>query len=232
MPMWSKRWISRVAEWLVIVLVPVLLVGMAVRILLTDQYLRFEYGRPHFPEDVYGFTLEERLYHALLAVEYLVGNHDAGFLAGQVFAAGASVYNERELQHMRDVQVVVVAVLCLFVFLLFVFLGLVLCLLMNLTTRNILHSGLIRGAMLTLGLIGALVLVAALSWDTFFVQFHQVFFEEGTWRFAYSDTLIRLFPEQFWFDAALAIGLLTAAGALSLLAFAWFWKPRQPAGTE
>jgi integral membrane protein (TIGR01906 family) len=58
---------------------------------------------------------------------------------------------------------------------------------------------------------------AVVAWDTFFTAFHQLFFAGGTWVFAYSDTLIRLFPEQFWFDAALTVGGLTLLGALALL---------------
>jgi integral membrane protein (TIGR01906 family) len=57
------------------------------------------------------------------------------------------------------------------------------------------------------------VIIAALSWDTFFTSFHSIFFASGTWQFEYSDTLIRLFPEQFWFDAAVTIGALTILGA-------------------
>jgi uncharacterized membrane protein len=44
-----------------------------------------------------------------------------------------------------------------------------------------------------------------------------MFFAQGTWQFLYSDTLIRMFPEQFWFDAALVIGTLTSLGAIVIL---------------
>jgi uncharacterized membrane protein len=46
-----------------------------------------------------------------------------------------------------------------------------------------------------------------------FVGFHQVFFDAGTWTFAYSDTLIRLFPERFWQVAFGAVALGTGAMA-------------------
>ena len=65
------------------------------------------------------------------------------------------------------------------------------------------------------GLISALLLAAAivfvlLSWRTFFVTFHNIFFPPGTWTFGYESGLIRLFPDQFWFDA----GLLLVGGSL------------------
>jgi integral membrane protein (TIGR01906 family) len=93
--------------------------------------------------------------------------------------------------------------------------------------RVILQQALMTGSILTLSLIGAIVLVAIVAWNTFFDAFHDVFFESGTWRFNYSDTLIRLFPEQFWFDAALAVGVLTTAGALLLLLFTWHWGSKE-----
>ncbi len=217
---------------MIVVLVPLVLVGASVRMLLTDVYLRFEYGRSGFPADMFGFTAEERLEWASQAVEYLVMNQPLEYLAGQTFESGLAVYNERELRHMVDVQGVVVVVLRLFLIGVVFFGLLCVVLFVNLTTRNILRDGLLRGSILTLGLILTLVLIAVLSWNTFFVQFHQLFFEDGTWRFDYSDTLIRLFPEQFWFDAALTIGVLTATGALGILLFTWLWRPNQAAGAE
>jgi integral membrane protein (TIGR01906 family) len=70
----------------------------------------------------------------------------------------------------------------------------------------------------------AVVLAAILSWDVFFTGFHTLFFQSDTWYFAYSDTLIRLFPEQFWFDAALLIGGLAIIEALVVIAFTIRWR--------
>ena len=47
------------------------------------------------------------------------------------------------------------------------------------------------------------------AWPIFFVQFHELLFPPGTWTFAYSDSLIRLFPEQFWFDIGVLISGVT-----------------------
>jgi integral membrane protein (TIGR01906 family) len=55
-----------------------------------------------------------------------------------------------------------------------------------------------------------------IGFSVFFVFFHQIFFESGTWVFRFSDTLIRLFPERFWRDTFIAIGLLSIAGGLVL----------------
>jgi uncharacterized membrane protein len=49
-----------------------------------------------------------------------------------------------------------------------------------------------------------------------FVAFHQIFFTSGSWTFNTSDTLIRHFPEHFWYDAALTISGLSLAGGLAI----------------
>ena len=61
--------------------------------------------------------------------------------------------------------------------------------------------------------IGVVIVLAVVGWNVFFTGFHTLLFEDGTWYFLTSDTLIRLFPEQFWFDAALTVGALAVVGA-------------------
>ena len=65
-------------------------------------------------------------------------------------------------------------------------------------------------------MLGALLLLMALSFDFIFTEFHHLFFEGDSWLFLYSDTLIRLFPERFWMDAFIIVGLFTLAGGLGL----------------
>ena len=56
--------------------------------------------------------------------------------------------------------------------------------------------------------------VILLGFDGFFVRFHEVFFAGDTWRFNNADTLIRIYPEQFWQDVSrLAAAIAVAAGA-------------------
>jgi integral membrane protein (TIGR01906 family) len=74
----------------------------------------------------------------------------------------------------------------------------------------------VRGGWLTVVLVGVIVSAVVIGFGVFFVFFHEVFFDPGTWIFRYSDTLIRLFPERFWRDAFLAIGGLSLAGGLIL----------------
>jgi integral membrane protein (TIGR01906 family) len=202
---------------------PVLLVLIGVRLVMTPLFLSFEYQRAGFPADFYGFTTEDRLQYAPYALDYLLNGEDIDYLGNLTFPDGTPLYNERELRHMHDVKIVTQAAFGLALILGAAALAATVYLARRRDLRPVLAGSLLAGALLTLGVIAGIVAIAVANWDFFFSRFHQIFFEGDTWTFAYSDTLIRLFPEQFWFDAALAIGLLTVIGSLVALAAAWRW---------
>src|SRR5215216_4622076 len=91
-------------SWLVSILVPLALIGLGLRILLTPLFLRVEYNMPYFPPDEYGFTKEDRLKWAPYALDYLVNSADISYLGDLKFDDGSPLYNERELSHMDDVK--------------------------------------------------------------------------------------------------------------------------------
>lgn len=201
--------------WLVMVCVPVVLVLGSVRLVMMPWFLQFEYTRPGFPADMYGFTVEDRLKYGPVAIEYMLSDADISLLRDLDFGDTGAGYTERELGHMVDVKNVTRAA---FTVLAVVVVILAASLAALWRTPTLLFAGLRYGALLTLSAIIAVVLSAVVAWDFFFTLFHQLFFSEGTWIFLYSDTLIRLYPEQFWFDAALTVGGLTVLGALVLFA--------------
>lgn len=87
-----------------------------------------------------------------------------------------------------------------------------------------LASSLQTGGLLTAGLVLGIGLMAVFGWQLWFEIFHRFFFQPGYWLFAYSDTLIRLFPVQFWFDITLFISALSLIGAGLLVFYGWRWK--------
>jgi integral membrane protein (TIGR01906 family) len=199
--------------------VPLLLVMGAARLVMFPLYLQLEYQRPGFPVDTYGFTVEDRLRYAPLAIDYLLNGEDVGFLEALTFPDGAPLYNERELIHMHDVKLVITAAFATALTL--GVLSFIAGIILWRTARLELYRALFDGAALTIGLIVGIIALAVLSWDFFFTQFHNLFFADGTWIFLYSDTLIRLFPEQFWFDTAVVIGAMAVSGAALLIALTW-----------
>lgn len=213
--------LKSLAQVFIVIALPIFLVLTNVRLLTGGTYLRYEYGKPSFPEPL-GFTAKERMAFARASVDYLLT--DLGIEALRELAdEHGPIYNERELRHMEDVKV-----LTRKAFPLQVIWGLLLVALVGVMVyqggeiRRAVLRGLIGGAVLTWVVFVGLTLLVALNFNWFFTQFHLIFFAGDTWLFSATDTLIRLFPPQFWFDASLLVGLLTLIQAAVLGGGAWF----------
>ncbi len=214
--------LATVLSWIAALAVPVALIGLAVRLVLVPAFVQVEYRVPGFPPDDYGFTTQQRIHWATYAWDYLVNSADISYLGNLKFDDGQPLYNERELSHMQDVKRVVQGTFRAW------YVSLAILALIGLwgwrTGRTgTFRRGLNRGGWLTVGfaaLIGSIVLVGMLMdpdvfWN-FFAWFHSLFFQGNSWIFAYSDTLIRLFPIRFWQDTFLAAAIIVLAGGLAL----------------
>ena len=218
-----------ILSWVITLLIPITLVLISVRLLITPVFVQIEYNTPAFPADTYGFTKQDRLHWSIIAIQYLLNSADISFLADLHFPEGevapfqscqfmddcTRLYNHRELKHMVDVKSVVKIALNV----LYASLILVICLGVWAYFGGWIaeyRHGVLRGGWLTVGLIVAILLFVGIAFGMIFVLFHNIFFEAGTWTFYYSDTLIRLFPERFWRDTFIAIGLLAGGSGLAL----------------
>jgi integral membrane protein (TIGR01906 family) len=199
---------------LIIVLIPLLLVLGSVRLLVTDQFLAYEYSKGSFPSDPFGFDRSQRIEYAGSNFRFVRENKPIEFLADQRLGE-APLYNSRELKHMQDVQDVYQVAWRVLQLSLGLFALAILFFIRRRETWPELGKALITGGLLTTGLIAVIGLLAVVAWQTWFIIFHQIFFEVGTWSFELSDTLIRLFPEKFWFDSALTISGISLAGGLA-----------------
>ena len=94
------------------------------------------------------------------------------------------------------------------------------------------RRGLFAGSIITLVIIIGLGALAALGWEQFFTEFHRIFFANGTWTFSLQDTLIRLFPGQFWVDAGIVIGALVLLASLLTLILTWPTRKRRGLAKE
>ena len=208
--------------------IPLMLAMIAARLLLSDSFLRFEYRRPGFPSDMYGLSLEDRLEYGPYAINYLFNGESIDYLAalrlpgdkcGPMYAGGpdCSLFSARELKHMEDVKTLATLAFSA------AFIGALLAgasiILSGFTggLRSDVLIGIRRGCHLTLLLIGCLALLSIAAWDKAFDMFHKLFFADGSWRFPFSDSLIRLYPEQLFFDAAMFIAVFSAFGAALIL---------------
>ena len=202
-------------SWLVTLLTPVLLLGLALRIMLAPWFLHLEYRLPYFPADEYGFTTEDRLRWAPFALDYLINDAAISYLGDLQFDDGTPLYNPRELSHMQDVQRVTQGALRGWMTAAAVA-GLLALWAWRAHWMPDYLRGLQRGGWLMLGLAAAIALFASVAFWQFFTAFHALFFKGDTWLFEYSDTLIRLFPLQFWQDVFIWVALIVVGGALAL----------------
>jgi len=209
-----------------VIALPAFLVLTSVRVVMSQAFLRLEYNRPGFPADPFGFTRADRLKYAPYAVRYLLNNAGISYLGNLTFDNGSPLFTDRELQHMHDVKHVTRVAFRVHAILGLALVAAVLVLPWRRDTLRALWRGLSGGAILAISLIAALVILALTAWNFFFDNFHRVLFKGDSWEFSTSDTLIRLFPQQFWFDAALSIGFLTLLGATLIITGTRYWERR------
>lgn len=80
---------------------------------------------------------------------------------------------------------------------------------------------LLGGAAIVGGLALAIAIAFAVAFEPTFLAFHAIFFPPGTYLFPPDSQLIRLFPEPFWYDAALAAGIAVVASATVVSVAGW-----------
>ena len=210
---------------------PILVVN-AFRLLATGTFVRAELGRDGFPPDGYGFTTDQRKELALLGLRSIEPGSDGIVLLERArLPNGSPAFGFRELTHMRDVRrlfgialrgqliaLVVIAALAL---------GLA-----RTRFRLVVPLGLLAGAVATLAIAVLAVPLILLGFDGFFVRFHEIFFSGDSWRFNNADTLIRIYPEQFWQDVSRLAAGIAVAQAVVLVPLAWWWHRAARRGLE
>ncbi|SDW09092.1 integral membrane protein TIGR01906 [Arthrobacter sp. cf158] len=221
----------RVFQVLLAVFFPVVLLVLAVRAVTSPLFLWVEYNRPGFPGDGYGFSTDDRMTYGSYAVDYLSNWAGPRYLGGLVNQDGAKLFKDSEVAHMADVKLVILS--SFGAGLLLIILSIIAIIYLRKRSSGGVRRGLFAGSIVTLVIIIGLAVLAALSWQQFFTEFHRIFFANGTWTFSLEDTLIRLFPGQFWVDAGIVIGALVFLAATLTFIFTWPTKRRRGvAGTE
>jgi integral membrane protein (TIGR01906 family) len=89
--------------------------------------------------------------------------------------------------------------------------------------RHDLALGAEWGGGVTVGLLCFLGMFAVTSFNWFFTTFHEIFFPQGNWQFPPGDHMITLFPDGFWSDVTLLVGLVTLGLAVIVWAIGFLW---------
>ncbi|MDO5753370.1 TIGR01906 family membrane protein [Arthrobacter sp.] len=226
----TKPVLTRVFQVLIAVFYPIVLLVLSIRLVTSSVFLWIEYHRPGFPADMFGFTTDDRVTYGSYTVDYLLNFASPRYLGDLVNTLGKPLFLDREVGHMADVKsVIVVAFLTGLVLAIVMVIGMVY---LRRRSQGGIRRGLFAGSIATLALIIVLGVFAVTGWEAFFTEFHRIFFAAGTWTFYTDDTLIRLFPSQFWMDAGIFIGAFVLVVASLTLAFTWPTKDRRQAVTK
>lgn len=226
----------RVMQVLLAICFPLVLLILAVRAVTSPLFLWVEYNRPGFPGDGYGFSTDDRMTYGSYAVDYLSNWAGPRYLGDLVHRSGDKLFKDGEVSHMADVKLVILSTFGAGVLLLL--LSLIAILYLRKRSKGGVRRGLFAGSIITLVLILGLGTLAFLGWQQFFTEFHRIFFADGSWTFSLDDTLIRLFPGQFWIDAGIVIAGLVLLTALVTLILTWPTRrrrglaPKEPAADQ
>ena len=212
----------------VTLVVPAILAVNGIRLVTNERYVEAVYDYGGVPDDRYGLGSATRERLALVGLESIQPSSEGISLLRQArLPNGDAAFNGRELAHMEDVRTAVsrayrfqlIAVAAIVV------LG-VLFALLGSSLRALVPVALARGAVLTVVVAVVVGVLASTSYSAFEEPFHWVFFEGETWRFEETDTLRRLYPDRFWLDTAVVIGVLCTLQAILLFVAARFWARR------
>ena len=171
----------------------------------------------HFapPEDTH-LPAEEYAPVVDMITSYLKGGNNAFQHLYAVNGTEYAAFNQKEQQHMADVQDLFR--LCRFV----AWLGWGVVLFGGLAARRKLAWCTFRRTLLAiLAAVGVVIFLACIDFDSLFILFHKIAFTNDLWLLnPQTDLLIRLMPIEFFISYAAIIGGLWLLGMFGLLVFA------------
>ncbi|HEY3522769.1 MAG TPA: DUF1461 domain-containing protein [Candidatus Limnocylindrales bacterium] len=203
----GRRPLALVGGLAVAVATALALVALAVPLFLNPVWVGFEQERSR-ADAFTGYSLPEL--HAVtgsLLHDLVVG--PGAFDATD--ASGRPVLSERERAHLRDVRAVFGVALAVAVA------SVAIVMVGGIVGRS--RPGFWRAVRLGAGglavAVVALGAVALVAFDAAFELFHRLFFAAGSYTFdPRTDRLVQLFPDQFWSETTILLGLV-------LLLLAW-----------
>ncbi|MFW0155482.1 TIGR01906 family membrane protein [Rothia sp. P6271] len=199
--------------------VPLLTFFLSLKLVASSTFLWIEYHRTAFPKDRYGFDTQDRLTYGNYGLDYIFNLAPASYLSSIKNLEGKKLFLDSEVQHMTDVKHLM---LTLTVLAIMSIISALLCArTLSLRAPGIIRRSIWYGNLFTALILAVLAIIAITGWDVFFTQFHHIFFPQGNWQFRESDTLIRLYPPQFWVDAALVFCTLCLSTIAALAAITW-----------
>lgn len=189
-----------------------------------DVY-RYEYEKYDVLSDL-DMNMDDVMYVTHEMMDYLRGKGDTLSVMTTVEGQEQDFFNEQDRFHMGEVRDLFIGGLnirfgaCV---------AAVLCILFLITTRADIKKIIPRSYWIALGITGTAVLflgiAAVVDFDSVFVQFHHIFFDNDLWIFdPAEDYMIRMLPEGLFYDMVMRIGAVFVASLVVLLALSFIPK--------
>ena len=191
----------RLISFILVIIFPYISVGLSARIAFSEKFVEWEYSKKDFPKDRWGMEKEERLELAKLGLKAVTSDEGMKEFKEVKLKNGRKAFTRREVKHMEDVKNFLsfflpsVYVLSLFWISAVIFLG---------NFEILIWSGIFNSLVLLF-----LGLFTFTKYDKAFEIFHNLAFDPYSWRFRYSDTLIRIYPMKFWYDGTVFVAVLS-----------------------
>jgi len=188
-----------------ILAVPLFIVSNTVCFVVDSLCLyKYEFNKYHISE-MTGISNDQLDTVAQRMIDYYDGKTPSPQLTVSISRGRFDLYSEKELIHLEDVKKIIeiFKTVQLVTFLILIILGTILFLRTGLFQ---LLKTLRVGSIILLGLMAVLIAWSLIDFDSIFLLFHLVSFNNNLWILDPSkDYLIMMFPEGFFYDAAILI---------------------------
>ena len=189
-----------------------------------DVY-RYEYEKYDVLSDL-DMNMDDVMYVTHEMMDYLRGKGDTLSVMTTVEGQEQDFFNEQDRFHMGEVRDLFIGGLnirfgaCV---------AAVLCMLFLIITRADIKKIIPRSYWIALGITGTAVLflgiAAVVDFDSVFVQFHHIFFDNDLWIFdPAEDYMIRMLPEGLFYDMVMRIGAIFVVSLMAVLALSFVPK--------
>lgn len=205
---------GRVTSVLISVATALVLLGASILPFFTPQWIHGEQDRVGASVPGYsGAAFQE-------ATDTTVG---ALFVGGDFtfMINGRGFFDDREVAHMNDVRGVFGALTAAIVASLVILLGAWLATRHRADRRANAWRAVRRGATGLAGFMLGVGVLSIVAFDAMFQVFHELLFPAGSFTFDPArERLVQLFPDQFWADTSLALGVLALVLSLAVVVVA------------
>lgn len=194
-----------------ILLVPLVLVTTNIRIAISEKAV-YDYSVRHYgAERASGISEAELIFANGQINDYLVHGRSGALSITVIDQGGDAVplFNIRETAHMADVRDLVQVLFGVQIVAVGALMGLAVMMLVLWPPRALAAAAL-YGSVLTAIILGLASMIAMSGFDAAWSQFHVIAFANDFWELdPDTDHLIQMFPEAFWFDVTMMIGVGT-----------------------